>query len=535
VKNREFKQLAPGCKITAYKKGTGDEHRTRWVRVAVPSIMGTYRTFAHFDCSHNQLTALRERVLGAVPAPTRAGLEALRRTGRKMSRKFGMHRELGIREFPQQYSGAKLARYSRAAENILSSGSVPRSKAKVKCFIKFEKGKIDPAKPNPDPRAIQFRSAEYCVAVGRFLKPIEHALYRLVGDGKYLPPTRCIGKGLCSRRRATLLRQKMRAFSNPVMVSIDAKRFDQHCSRELLEVEHAFYTRANTSPEFARLLSWQLNNYGTTSKGYKYVAQGKRMSGDMNTGLGNCFLMVCMVSTFMTNYMAKRVGRLTWDLLDDGDDAIVIIEEENLQLMLELIGPVFLEFGHEITVDNVSRTMEGTEWCQGRPIEYQPGKYKFVRNPAKVMSGAIGGNKYLEQSFKARSKLVNTVGLAELILNMGIPVLQSYAIALMRNSLTDEFLKMDSIDSMYYRVHNELKSFNMKQLAKRDPQPITDTARHSFFLAYGVPAHKQIQMEEMLDSWEFSLLGDEDLVCDLDTDQWAVRNPFTPEFYRLGE
>jgi hypothetical protein len=498
--------------------------------------MGEYRTFAHHDCEHNQLTALRERVLGAVPAPTPEGLEALRMTTRKMSRKFGKHKELAIREFPLCYGGSKLARYSRAAENILRLGGVDKRKAKIKCFIKFEKGLVNVNKPNPDPRAIQFRTPEYCVAVGRYLKPIEHGLYRLKGDGIYLPLTRCIGKGLCSKRRALLLHEKMKGFRNPVMVSIDAKRFDQHCSLELLEIEHAFYLRANNSKEFAKLLSWQLHNRGTTTRGYKYAARGKRMSGDMNTGLGNCLLMVAMISTFINVHMRPHIeGKLHWDMLDDGDDAIIIIESHHLEILRATIEHAFLQFGHEISIDNVAYSMEQVEWCQARPIRYRGNEWKFVRDPRKVMANALAGVKYLEPSLKARSKLVNTVGLAEMILNLGVPVLQSFGLALMRNSCTEELLALDSIDSMYFRIHTELRSLNMKQLMLRDPQPITAEARFSFFLAYGVTADQQIAMEAFLDSWEFSLLGDEYLEVDVVMDSWTVRNPFTPEVYRLGE
>jgi hypothetical protein len=411
----------------------------------------------------------------------------------------------------------------RATDDILVEG-LSRRDAKIKMFVKFEK--LCPDKVDPDPRAIQFRHPKYCVAVGRYLKPIEHALYRMRGDGKDLPATRLIGKGLSQRERAVLLKSKLELFENPVIMSLDASRFDQHVSRELLRIEHWMYLQCIPSDEFARLLSWQLDNMGVSSRGIRYRTKGKRMSGDMNTALGNCLLMVLMVSTFMR-------GR-KYDILDDGDDCLLVVEHYDAQWVKENVHAAFLEYGMEIKIENVAHSLEEVEWCQCKPIEYAPGEHKFVRNPRKVFA-ALGGAKYLEPSRKARARLVNTIGLCELVLNLGVPVLQEYALALMRNAGTDAVLQFDEVDSMYYRVHRELRALNMKQLRKRDPQPVTDEARLSYMRAFGVSVQDQLAQEAWLRSWRFSLLGDDFLAEDMDVSTWTRANPFSQEVYPMGE
>jgi len=218
-------------------------------------------------------------------------------------------------ELPKHYSGSKADKYERATDDVIRRGGITRRDAGVTMFVKFEK--IDSTKVDPDPRAIQFRDPKYCVEVSKYLKPIEPHLYQFRGDGKQFPATRCIGKGLNSVERATLLKEKFDAFVDPVVISIDCSRFDQHCSAELLEIEHLVYKLLCPDPWFAEILSWQLTNRVRSRHGLEYVAHGRRMSGDMNTALGNCVLMVLMVAAaFQRDY----------DMLDDGDDVLVLVE-----------------------------------------------------------------------------------------------------------------------------------------------------------------------------------------------------------------
>lgn len=274
---------------------TGCDHTRRWVRIGDPGL-NTWTPFMHHDCQHNQVIALHNRVLGAVPLPTPEGLAALRKQAKAIGKLLPKVGPRGWYAMPNSYTGNKRAKYIQAVERVLDGGLL-RKDAGVKMFVKGEK--LNPKKNNPDPRAIQFRDPKYCVALARYLKPLEHALYELKGDGVTLPASRVIGKGLSQYGRAELLHNKMQMFKRARVLSLDAARFDQHVDIELLKIEHSVYMMMCYHPEFKKLLQWQLVNHGRSSRGIKYVAKGKRMSGDLNTALGNCLLMVIMVSTFM--------------------------------------------------------------------------------------------------------------------------------------------------------------------------------------------------------------------------------------------
>ncbi len=505
----EFEPLGRGCTVAEVPEDMGCDHKRRWMRVArVTDVPGGFLPFAHHDCIHNQIAALRNRVLGATPQPTAEGLAALHKQRRRITRVMPNVMPQELYDMPYSYGGAKRNRYIRAADQLLEEG-LKRKDGDVEMFVKFEKLN-SVAKSNPDPRAIQFRKPKYCVAVAQYLKPIEHLVYQMRGDGTYLPGSRVIGKGLSQVERAKLLKFKLGGFVNPRVLSLDASRFDKHVSDKLLEVEHAFYLDLCPNDEFRRLLSWQLVNHGKTTRGIRYVARGRRMSGDMNTALGNCILMILMVSAFMDG---KK-----YDILDDGDDCLLIVEEELLQWVRDHIFDAFLQFGMQVKVEGVASCLEQVEWCQSRPIEYEVGKHKFVRDPAKVLSCALGGTKYTEPG--ARPRLVNTIGMAELVLNLGVPVLQEYAIALMRNSGTKQHLVLDEVDPMYFRVFRELRAFGLRHLQRIDPRPVTTEARLSFAAAFGWSVELQIEIEEFLKGWSFNLSGDDILTEDIDVSSW---------------
>jgi len=362
-------------------------------------------------------------------------------------------------------------------------------------FVKWDKAPA--SKVDPPPRAIQFRDPRYCVCLGRYLKPLEHSFYRMRGDGRRFPRLRFIGKGLSQAARAKLMRRKLRFFRCPVIISLDASKFDKHVSLELLLVEHLVYLKClGNIPELRRLLSWQQHNHGRSSCGVRYVTRGKRMSGDMNTALGNCLLMLIMVSTFCHDEMHLRA----WDIFDDGDDCQLIVEQADLAAVRAALPGFFLRCGMEIKVESISNCLEQAEWCHTRPVAVGEDSYRYVRDPAKVLSVALGGAKYFT-SLGGRGRLVQAVGQAELSLNLGVPVLQEFALACMRNSGTTETLAWQEVDEYFYRLVNEAPT--------KEPMPVTDRARESFALAWGWPPELQIDVEDWLRSWSFTLAGGE--------------------------
>lgn len=425
-----------------------------------------------------------------------------------------------LADVPGLYTGRKRDRYQLAVADVTAEG-LRRKDGGCEMFVKAEK-RNPRTKINPDPRAITFRNPRYAVVLASMLKPLEHHVYNFAGDGRVLPKGRLIGKGLNAGGRARLLRKKWDALRDPVAIVLDAHRFDRHVSAELLELEHLLYCLLNPDPAFPRVLSWQLINYIKSRLGIIYRVHGRRMSGDMNTALGNCILMLLMVITMMRDIAAAH----EYNVLDDGDDCVLLVERYLVDRVLASVHDVFLDYGMVVKVESVALKFEHLDWCQSRPV-FVGGNWVLVRNPTKVLCCTLSSTKYKETG--ARAKLVQTVGMAEAILNRGVPVLQAFAHALIRNSTTSQYLHLDPTDDLFYRLHRELRG---GQMFLQTRLPVQNEARISFQAAFGVPVDHQLRMEDALDRWSFDISSTTEIPLGLDVACWPTRSQDTPEVYR---
>jgi hypothetical protein len=491
--------------------------------MAVPDLPIVYHVFAHHDCMHNQYVSIHNRVCGKVPETDPATMRKLAAYMRKLGRSIGTVAAWDLERTVDHYHGAKRIRYAKAAEDYRAYG-LTRSSAAVKMFIKCEKIKFVPgeSKRNPDPRAIQYRDPVYAIKLATYLKPIEEKVYQLRGNRlNGLPPDRVIGKGLNQSQRAELLRRKWERFDDPVAISLDASRFDQHVSYWHLLAEHGLYAQIHNDPTFLQLLSWQLNNSVTTSRGIRYQTLGKRMSGDMNTALGNCVLMVSMLGLFFEDKSLK------WDCLDDGDDILLIVERADLGLFLPEDGrssPLenhFMLLGMTLKIESHTDVFEKIEWCQSQPICVN-NEWKFIRNPAKVLSGALVGNKWLQmKTLESRRALANTIGLCEAILNNGVPVLSTFARAIIRNADTTKQAKVDNAEQLIYRLRREVGKSWLSSIPVVTAAPITDETRLSFQKAFDIDVDTQILWESCLDDWHFDLDDPLEMPGPIDSELWT--------------
>lgn len=471
----------PGC--------WAHESRRRLVRIT-PPVPGLYNCYTHAACVCNDIISATNRVVGVTPLPTRAGLRALFCSMRMLARRCGVAGPWSRDDVFANMSASKRKRYERAREE-LERGGLVRRHGRISSFVKSEK--FDPsAKVNPDPRMIQARTPEYGLEIARFLKPIEHVFYQMRG------PTglRMVAKGLNQSQRARLLERKIAQFSKPVVFSLDCSRWDKHVVRSVLEVEHAFYLKLIPDPLFQRMLSWQFGNKCVTQNGVKYSVDGGRMSGDMNTALGNCLLMVCMVYAAMSKLAVKR-----WDLLDDGDDCLVLCEEEDFEKLKDQLPAVFLDYGQELKIENIARDIRDVTFCQSRVILLPSGP-RFTRNWRRVLSQAACGCKHWGNPVMVRPMLT-AVGMCELACARGVPVLQAFALALVRNGRGEVPRILDLDTGVMLRTKYEMGGVTptMQLLRALKPVDVTSEARCQFARTWGVPVSEQLHIEECLNQW----------------------------------
>jgi len=329
--------------------------------------------------------------------------------------------------------------------------------------------------------------------LGVFLRPIEERIFDSIAE-LYRHPT--VMKGMNSSRSGRIMFEKWNAFKNPVAVGLDASRFDQHVSRVALQWEHDIYLQCFPRRQHRRRLKWllrmQLNNQcsGYTEDGMlRYHTDGVRMSGDMNTSLGNCVLMCCLVMAY-----ARSKGVFV-HLANNGDDCVVFLEMTDLPTFMEGLSEWFLGMGFNMAVEEPCTQFESIEFCQTHPVYVGPlpHDYLMVRHPKwAIAKDTICVHNYLkEKEFRGWLHAVGTRGLA---MNGGIPIFQSFYSCYLRFGV---FVKwIDAAQSWGVRA--------LERGMRRQAQTITPATRASFYWAFGITPDEQLCIERFYEGVTWS-------------------------------
>lgn len=393
-----------------------------------------------------------------------------------------------------QFAGSYVARrrtmYENACKSLVQTPISPKD-AHIKAFIKAEKYNFT-AKKNPAPRVIQPRGPRYVVESGRFVKPIEKKIYGAINE---MFGAITIFKGLNADQRGVTMHSHWHSFKNPVAVGLDAKRFDQHVSKAALEWEHSIYKMYYPgNRHFARLLKWQLLNKGTArcnSGKVKYEVHGCRMSGDVNTALGNCLIMSSLVYTYL-----KSIG-VSGKLANDGDDCVVFMEQEDLDLFRGNLHGFFINHGFFMEMEEPVYTLEAIEFCQSYPV-YDGMTYRMVRDPRVAISKDCVAMKPLD-NVKIFKMWLSAVGQGGMSLTGGIPVWQDF------------YARLTELSDGAKPLEDPTMNTGMKIMGRgmyHKYRPPTDEARLSFYMAYGISPAEQLALEEYYRNYTFSPDGE---------------------------
>ena len=373
--------------------------------------------------------------------------------------------------------------YESAAAEFEQRG-VKHSDACINAFIKDEKMNMT-KKDDPCPRIIQPRRPVFNVAIGRYLKPMEKEIFRGIAE-VFRGVT--VMKGYNADDRGRFISGMWKQFRNPVGVLLDAKRFDQHVSKDLLRWESGIFQSLTQDPRgFSRINRLRSVNrcWARSDGGYvKYSVDGCRMSGDMDTALGNCLSMCAMTWSYMRNLGVRK-----YRYANDGDDGVLIIEREHLETVLSTFNDYFVKLGFTMKLEGLAYELEEVEFCQARPI-YDGDHWRMVRDPRVCVDKDTLSLKRV-RDLDEFIYLRNAVGWCGAALAGDMPIF----CALYSKMVTGEAPSyVEKTTGMHFLAHGMEAKFS---------EP-TDDARSSFFFAYGIPPHEQVELERTIRdlTWE---------------------------------
>jgi hypothetical protein len=391
---------------------------------------------------------------------------------------------LSTEQFVDTYVGAKRAAYQRAASD-LELRPVSRRDSYIMPFIKDEKTNLT-RKDDPCPRIIQPRSARFNIAIGKHLKPMEKPIFR--GISAVFGGT-TVMKGLNASERGLVLEEKWARFDRPYAIMLDASRFDQHCSRDIIDWEHSVEERLAYGREELRLLnSYRRTNtcfIRTNEGGYKYKLNGVRMSGDMDTALGNCLTMCAMTYSFMAH-----LNLLKFEYMNDGDDGVLIVESRDASMVVDNFKDYFLKFGFTMKLEGTCSVIEHIEFCQARPV-FDGEHYRFVRDPLVCLDK---DSLSLKSSIDVETMvhLRNAIGWCGLSLAGDMPIFGEFY-----NSMINGPER-----AREYTTGMEFLSRGMKP---KYSSP-SDSTRVSFYKAFNIPPDTQIACERDISNYDCGII-----------------------------
>lgn len=435
------------------------------VLLQAPQLDGLYEVQTHHGCIHNETRALHNRHLKAVPNTlTRRGLRAVRRQLVRISQRVGPVHPIGLDAVLAHVPSRKKRLYRSAAMSLLVR-EVDGRDAEVKMFVKQDRYDAQEI-VDKEPRAIQYRSPRYNLCLQQFLHPFERAYYNTTTAERGGPV-----KGKNSWERASLYNDALINFVDPIVLSLDFKKFDAHLQPEMLHEEHKAYLRSMPYDELRLLLNMQHKNKCRTQGGLRYYVDGTRMSGDVNTGLGNTMLAQAFVEAWAVHHGIKIVCFV------DGDDVIIIMERGRVPSF-----EFFLELGMEATVEVLE--VPHLTHCQSKIIRVGK-RARMVRNPLRAIShGCCTVRNYPPSLMPG---LLAAMGMSELACSNGLPILQEWALAQIRVANSPAWTKFD--EDIAWRAKREGRAVSLA---------ISSEAREDFEEKFGISISTQLAYEKAL-------------------------------------
>lgn len=393
----------------------------------------------------------------------------------RLSQIVGVSSPVTYNQFVDYYKGPRRSTYQRAVDSLAITPVGPRD-AILKTFVKAEKHILD-YKADPVPRVIQPRDPRFNVEVGRYLRPLEPKLYNAI-DELFESPT--IMSHYNAYKQAEIIVGKFNSFRRPVCVGLDASRFDQHVSAQALRFEHSFYHRVYHSRLLDRLLQMQIYNHGRAraSDGhFEYDKKGSRMSGDMNTSMGNKFLMCLMAKA----YIDSKSFRI--EFVNNGDDCLIFLERKNLKSIGDM-SQYFRDFGFNIVTEEPVYEIEHIEFCQSKPM-CANGIWRMVRNIRSCMTKDVTSVNLGHDVLMYR-RLLRDIGDCGLAFAADVPVLGQFY----------RMLRRFGVEGNYQGKWREYNYYHTAAKHAYCKHKYPDAqSRYSFWKMTGISPDEQKQME----------------------------------------
>jgi len=282
------------------------------------------------------------------------------------------------------------------------------------------------------------------------------------------------------RDRAQLLVERLKGGERTL--SSDYSSYEKHFDVQTFQIEFELYEymiqnlpQASWLMRYIRAVMVGINKCKYTNVTID-VPSG-RMSGEMNTSLGNGFVNLML---FLFNN--ERLGNKYFDCLVEGDDLIAVYSG------IELNKDHYLELGYTIEIKSPSRPSLAS-FC-GLICDEE--EQVSITDPTKLML-TIGWTsvRYLSAPEKTLMQLLRAKGYSTLYQYPGVPIIQSLALMILRLTKGHSYRK--PVDWTNWQWHNQFSSH-------AESRPIGPKTRQLMSDYFGYSQDEQMVLEQYFDT-----------------------------------
>jgi len=414
--------------------------------------------FVMRPCHHNDVVALHNRYLKSTPV-----LKANQKLIKRLTDEFI---DLILPHFtgrmtPSQFLHTKTGklgvRYRTAAQDIIENGFDINRNNDIKMFIKNEK--YPELKP---PRAIMGRNPTFNIAYGTYTVPIETAMSKL--------PQFTKGRNFLERG------ELFDSLTGEWYLENDYSKYESSQRITLLDlIEKRILKTLYPGDAFImNLYESKLMKKGVTSNGIKFVFQGCRGSGDMDTGLFNSILnwVACRYFEISNNFPWK--GKF----IVDGDDG-VLKSPRGVENFIN----TFAHFGFEAKLE-LRQDYHDVNFCSSKFLQIRPGVYYQTQDLNKILTQT----KFLINSkfYESLQDYYSSLGYMYSVLYNGFPVFDSFSQFL--KTCGNTYVKTEMLESHYGAYEAFKLSTNSNLIDK-------DLIRAEIALCYNISHTQQYEIE----------------------------------------
>lgn len=386
--------------------------------------------------------------------------------------------------------------YQLAADSKQLESRGLRDMAKLKGFLKSEKSTHSyphiTASPKPGrPRGIQPRGPAFNLVLGPFTVPVEAVVFADL-DEEFMPvfqgrPLRGVLKGVAPSEQAAEMRRHWEFHGGDGVAGffgLDMSSFDATVDRVDLTLDHKvtqLYFPGNKTLKRAHSMQFRNQMRAVLRDGVVRTNLGPmRMSGDMNTSLGNCVISFAMAWEIF--------APLGCTFVVNGDDVGVFGPLRVLRTIKD-IEARYLKYGKLAVAEELVDTFERAEFCQTRPV-WGPLGWTATRHWDKAMDNDYAGMHKLG-NWRYYLSHLHAVASCGMAVAAGMPILQELYAWGLRHGVRSYKHDDDLRDSGLYRQA-------MAQGGWRRACPISWETRLSFSRAFGVSPAMQVALEREL-------------------------------------